>query len=86
MSATLMQQIENILRNPAIDYVWNDFTCKVTHIVPTLDPFDAGDDAATMCGLITSGADILPSYDWCPECWGAEFGTTAQTEGADQVV
>jgi len=64
----LMRQIENILRSPAIDFVYNDRTHKLSHVVVSTDPFDAGDEAVTVCGVTTWGADIVPNFDWCPEC------------------
>lgn len=76
MSSALMQQIENILRSPIIDFVYNEWSTRLSHIVVSVDPFDADEDAVTKCGTLARGADILPSYDWCPECWDAETDRT----------
>lgn len=54
------------------DFVYNEFGSKLSHIVPQIIEFDAGDDTVTVCGLVVSGADLLPKYDWCPKCVSAD--------------
>lgn len=58
----------DILIMKKVDYVWNDTSKKVTHIVPSVDAFDDGEKAATICGDLAAGADLLANYDLCPLC------------------
>mgnify|MGYP006921429045 CR=1 FL=1 len=49
------------------EYIWNERSKKLSHLVVE-DTFADLGDAATVCGLVTSGADLYADYDLCPEC------------------
>jgi hypothetical protein len=54
------------------EYVGNDHRQKVSHLVPSVDELSFGDQAATYCGQLVSGADLFPDYEWCAECVDSE--------------
>lgn len=51
-----------------LDFFFNETRTDLTHLVPTINGFDNGEDVATVCGLITSTADFWAKFDLCPAC------------------
>lgn len=51
-----------------LDFFFNETRTDLSHLVPTINGFDSGEDVATVCGLVTSVADFQPTFDLCPAC------------------
>lgn len=56
---------------PITEYVFNDTTRNVSHLVVELTFGDFG-DSATTCGVIATSADIFANYDLCADCTGKD--------------
>lgn len=46
----------------------NKWHKQVTHLVPDISGFDAGEDVTTVCGIVVSGASNVPNFDLCDDC------------------
>lgn len=52
-----------------LDFIWNDRAHKVTHLVPSIDGFDADEEVPTVCGAVTMYADFgTPEFPLCSDC------------------
>lgn len=49
------------------EYVYNSAAQRLSHLVVE-DTFSDYGDAATICGLVVTSADLFPNYDLCAEC------------------
>jgi len=56
------------LAAPYFDFYFNEHRTDLSHLVPSISGFDAGEDVATVCGLVTSVADHFPDFELCPTC------------------
>ena len=53
------------------EYVYNSASEQLSHLVVE-DTFSDFGDAATLCGMVVTSADMFPNYDLCPECVGKD--------------
>lgn len=49
------------------EYVFNAHRDRLSHLVVE-DTFAMFGDAATVCGLVVTGADLFPGYTICDDC------------------
>ena len=49
------------------EYVFNAHRDRLSHLVVE-DTFSDLGDAATVCGLVVTGADMFPEYELCEDC------------------
>lgn len=56
-----------------LDFIWNETSKQITHLVPDINGFDADEEVPTVCGAVTMYADFgAPAYDLCPDCLKGE--------------